>query len=305
MKTVVVLLCLCLCPPALALTIATGTPEGTYYQIGRDIEQLAGNEGIPVELVRTNGSLENMNLVGAGKVDLAILQIDALKFAAETLQARTGMDVLKEVKIVLNLYFEEIHIIANNESIRSLEQLNEKRVAVGPENSGSALTSDVLLTLYGVRAQKVFDGPAEAVKKLQNGQLDALMFVGGAPVPAFEKLDRSFHFVTLPSNALMEQIYQKRKIAPAVYLWAGETETYTVPSVIVTRDRKDEGYAAVIQKLLLAIFSNKDKLNATGHPKWKSSLIRYVPTDNGYPPAVEMIQFQNRLDLLGYRIIKK
>jgi TRAP-type uncharacterized transport system substrate-binding protein len=29
-----------LCRPALALTIATGTPEGTYYQIAVDIKQI-------------------------------------------------------------------------------------------------------------------------------------------------------------------------------------------------------------------------------------------------------------------------
>ena len=305
MRTVLILLTLCFCQPALALTIAAGTPEGTYYQIAQDIDQVAEKDGIPIDIVRTNGSFDNINLLGAGKVDLAILQLDALKFAADALQARAGLNILAELKVVLNLYFEEIHVIAKDDNIRSLEQLEGKKVAVGPKNGGSALTAEVLFTLYGVRAEKFFDAPVEALQKLQTGTLDALIFVGGAPVPAFEKLDRSFHFVKLPSNPFIEQIYQKRKIAPAVYPWAGEAETYTVPSVIMTRDRKDEVYGAVIQKLVLAILTNKEKLDATGHPKWKTSMVRYFSNATGYPPTNDIIQTYNLVNVLGYQIIRK
>ena len=305
MRIVLILVTLCFCEPALALTLAAGTPEGTYYQIAQDMERVAEKDGIPIDIVRTNGSFENINLLGTGKVDLAILQVDALKFAADTLQARTGLDVLAELKVVLNLYPEEIHIIAKDPKIRSLEQLDGKKVAVGPENGGSALTAEVLLTLYGLHVERSFDAPVEALQKLQTGALDALIFVGGAPVPAFEKLDRSFHFVNLPANPLMEQIYQKRTIAPAVYPWAGEAETYTVPSVIMTRDRKEAVYAAVIQKLVLAILTNKEQLDAGGHPKWKTSLVRYFQDTTGYGPANEIIRTYNLIDVLGYQIIKK
>jgi len=305
MKTVLILVALCFCAPAMALTIAAGTPEGTYYQIAQDIGRVADADGIPIDIVRTNGSFDNINLLGAGKVDLAILQLDALKFVADALQARAGLNPLAELKVVLNLYPEEIHVITNNPTIRSFEQLDRKKVAVGPENGGAALTAEVLFTLYRVRADRFFDAPAEALQKLREKTLDALIFVGGAPVPAFEMLDRSFHFVQLPANPLVEQIYQKTKIAPAIYPWAGETETYSVPSVIMTRDRKDPVYAAVIQKLVLAILTNKHELDTNGHPKWKSSMVRYVPETAGYPPANQVIQTYNLMDVLGYQIIRK
>ena len=305
MKTLLILMALCFCAPAMALTIAAGTPEGTYYQIAQDINRVAETDGIPIDIVRTNGSFDNINLLGAGKVDLAILQLDALKFVADALQARAGLNTLAELKVVLNLYPEEIHVITNNPTIHSFEQLDGKKVAVGPENGGAALTAEVLFTLYGVRAAKLFDAPVEALQKLREKTLDALMFVGGAPVPAFQTLDRSFHFVQLPANPVVEQIYQKTKIAPAIYPWAGETETYAVPSVIMTRNRKDPIYGAVIQKLVLAILTNKQKLDTTGHPKWKNSMLRYYSGAAGYPPANEIIQTYNLMDVLGYQIIRK
>jgi TRAP-type uncharacterized transport system substrate-binding protein len=52
---------------ALRVTIATGDPEGTYYQIGQDIKELAEKEGIRMEIIQTNGSFENINLLGAAK----------------------------------------------------------------------------------------------------------------------------------------------------------------------------------------------------------------------------------------------
>jgi uncharacterized protein len=293
------------CQPALALTIATGTPEGTYYQIAQDIKQIAEKEGIPVEIIQTNGSFDNINLLGLEKVDLAILQLDVLKVTSDAMQAKAGFNVLKEIKVILNLYFEEIHVITKNDGIRSLSQLEGKKVAVGPDRSGSALTAEVLLTAYDLRVEKFFDAPNDALQKLERGELDALIFVGGAPVPAFEKLDPSFRFVRLPSNPILEQLYQRKKIDKGVYPWAGEVETFAVPSAIMTRDRRDSEYVTLIQRLLLTILSNKEKLDAIGHPKWKPAQFRFMIPSVAYPPSNDVILIYNILDAYGYGIIKK
>jgi TRAP transporter TAXI family solute receptor len=305
MKVILTLLMFLFCQPALALTIATGTPEGTYYQIAQDIKRIAEKEGIPVEIIQTNGSFDNINLLGLEKVDLAILQLDVLKVTSDAMQAKAGFNVLKELKVILNLYFEEIHVITKNDGIRSLSQLEGKKVAVGPERSGSALTTEVLLAAYDLRVEKFFDAPNDALQKLERGELDALIFVGGAPVPAFEKLDPSFRFVRLPSNPLLEQLYQRKKIDKGVYPWAGEVETFAVPSVIMTRDRRDSDYVALIQRLLLAILSNKENLDATGHPKWKSAQFRFMIPSVAYPPSNDVILIYNILDAYGYGMIKK
>jgi uncharacterized protein len=305
MKVVLTLLMFLFCQPALALTIATGTPEGTYYQIAQDIKQIAEKEGIPVEIIQTNGSFDNINLLGLEKVDLAILQLDVLKVTSDAMQAKAGFNVLKEIKVILNLYFEEIHVITKNDGIRSLSQLEGKKVAVGPDRSGSALTAEVLLTAYDLRVEKFFDAPNDALQKLERGELDALIFVGGAPVPAFEKLDPSFRFVRLPSNPILEQLYQRKKIDKGVYPWAGEVETFAVPSAIMTRDRRDSEYVTLIQRLLLTILSNKEKLDAIGHPKWKTAQFRFMIPNVAYPPSNDVILIYNILDAYGYGIIKK
>lgn len=290
---------------AFAISIASGSPEGTYYRIAQDIKQIAEKEGIPIEVISTNGSFDNINLLGAGKVDLAIVQLDVLKLVAEIMQKEADFNVFEQTKVVLNLYLEEIHVITRNEGLRSLYQLDGKRVAVGPERSGSALTADVLLAGYDLRVEAVFEAPNDALAKLRSGELDAIIFVGGAPVPAFENLDESFRFVRIPANNVLERIYQKQKFGRSVYSWTGDSETYAVPSVIMTREGGDREYVATLQKLLITILLNKETLDSTGHPKWKSSFVRSILGSASYRPAVEIIQMFNVLDSTGYRIIKK
>ncbi len=304
-KLIIFLVALLIHGQALALTIATGSAEGTYFKIAQDIKPIAEKEGIPLEVIQTNGSFDNINLLAAGKVDLAILQLDVLRFVTEIMRKETGLNVLQEAKVVLNLYPEEIHIIAKNPAIKTVKDLQGKKVAVGPEKSGSALTAEVLLAGFDLHIDRVFEAPEEAIKRIAAGNLDALIFVGGAPVPAFRNLDNGFHFVTIPADSGLEQIYPKKKIPASVYSWAGEVDTHAVLSVIMTRNREDPDYAATLQKLVLAILANKENLDANGHPKWKDSFVRSTLPNVSYRPTAEVIEFYNLLDSAGFRVIKK
>lgn len=300
-----VMLALLLHTEALAIIIATGSAEGTYFKVAQDIKQIAEKEGIPIDVIVTGGSFDNINLLGAGKVDLAIMQLDVLRFVAEIMQKEAGLNVLQEAKVALNLYLEEIHVITKNPEIRTFDQLQGKKVAVGPEKSGSALTAEVLLAGFSLQVERVFDAPEDAIKKLDQGAIDALVFVGGAPIPAFQKLDKNFRFVSLPPDSGLEQIYPKKKIAKATYPWVDEVDTHAVPSVVMTRNRDDKDYVTAMQKLVLLILSQKDYLDANGHPKWKDSFVRSTQSSIGYAPAADVIRLYNVLDSIGYRIIKK
>src|SRR5438093_2703044 len=112
---------------ASALTIATGSAEGTYFKIAQDIKQIAEKDGIAIEVVQTNGSFDNINLLGSGKVDLAIMQLDVLRFVAEIMLKETGFNVLQEAKVVLNLYPEEIHVLAKADKIKTIQDIQSKR----------------------------------------------------------------------------------------------------------------------------------------------------------------------------------
>jgi uncharacterized protein len=291
---------------AWGFTIATGPSGGSYFQIAQDIKNVAGKEGIELQVMPTKGSLENIELLGTGKVDLAIVQLDALRFISDVVKQDQGLDVFDKIKVILNLYPEEIHILSNKKDIQTFYNLEGKRVSVGPPGGGTAVTAAVLFNVYDIKATVTEETFEDAIKKMDQGSLDAVFFVGGAPVPFISKLDGRFHFVRLPANPLLGQIYLRTSLGKQQYGWAGaDTETYAVPAVIMGVDKRDEKYVSQMQQLVLAVLNNQEFLEAKGHPKWKSSIIRTYFPQRGYEPTNQVIQIFNILDKQGYKVVKK
>ena len=304
MKTILFLLIVILnADVGSALTIATGPSDGTYIQIARDIQRVCQKDGVTLEILPTQGSFENLVLLGDKKVDLAIGQIDALEFFAKVLKPQ-GVNVLETIRVILHLYPEEIHVLTNNQAVTSIYELQSKSVSFGPKNGGSALTGEVLLNTYGIKVEKVFFDPKDALDRLNKKQLDAMVFVAGAPVPLFKSLSSGFRFVPLPKDESLEKVYNRKIFDRTLYSWAAETETYSVPSVLMGRDSKDRLYAANVQKLVLSVLNNQQQLKASGHEKWNSSSINMPLRYFGYDPANEAIGLYHQLESLGYKLYR-
>jgi TRAP transporter TAXI family solute receptor len=293
-------------PLVWGFTIATGPEKGTYFQIAQDIKALAEKDGIELKVVPSKGSFENIEMLANGKADLAIVQLDALRYVTDVVKAEMGVNVLEKVKVILNLYPEEIHILSNKPEIASFYQLEGKRVSVGPQTSGSALTAELLFTLYDIKATKSYETPEEALAKMNGGELDAMVFVGGAPVPFIRDLKGGFHFARLPANPVLEQIYSRKTLGKNIYPWLeAESETYAVPSAVMGLDVRNEEYVSQMQKLVLSVLNGSSYLETNGHPKWKSALVRFYFPEVGYEPTNRLIDSFNTLDKNGYRIVKK
>ena len=286
-----------------ALTIATGPSDGTYIQIARDMQKVSQKDGVNLEILPTQGSFQNMVLLGDRKIDLAIAQIDALGFFAKVMKPQ-GVNVLETIRVILHLYPEEIHVLTNDPAITTIYQLQGKRVSFGPKDGGSALTGEVLLNAYGMKVEKSYLDPKDALELLKRKQLDGMIFVAGAPVPLFKDLGTGFRFVSLPRDESLEQTYDRKNFDRSLYSWANETETYSVASVLMGRESNDKLYAANIQKLILSILSNQDQLKASAHEKWKSSGINNPLRYNGYGPANDAISLYQQLQSLGYKIYR-
>src|SRR5437899_7201890 len=148
MKIILVLIVWLHAPMAWAFTIATGSSDGSYFQIAQDIKNVAGKENIDIQVMPTKGSIENIQLLGVGKVDLAIVQLDALRFVSEILKQQKGLDLFDSIKVILNLYPEEIHVLSNKNDIKTFYKLEGKRLAVGAEGSGNAISTAAIWRMY-------------------------------------------------------------------------------------------------------------------------------------------------------------
>jgi hypothetical protein len=125
--------------------------------------------------------------------------------------------------------------------------------------------------------------------------------IAGAPVPLFKNLGSGFRFVGLPKD---ESLENRKTFTRTIYPWATETETYSVPSVLMGRDSNDKPYAANIQRLVLSVLSNQQQLKTSGHGKWNYSAINMPLRYFGYDPANDAITLLWQLESLGFKIYR-
>lgn len=136
------------------LTMGTGGTAGTYYPLGGALSQIiSDNSGGVVNITAqsTGASIENINLLAAGDVDLIIVQNDMSDYAYN------GTEFFKDRKIenitaIARLYPEHIQVIASKESgIKTIADFKGKSISVGAREAETKPTCARFLTLTALR----------------------------------------------------------------------------------------------------------------------------------------------------------
>ena len=157
------------------LKVGTASKEGFYYALGQSMTDIVNSseKELQVELVSTNGSVDNIEKLSNGELDLAIVQND-IAFFAENGLAPFNTKV-ENLRGVLSFYSEPIYIVTNDPSINYLHQLRDKRVNTGPEGSG--LFIDVRIILNSVDLWSVVTKesmlPVDGADAVMAGEIDA------------------------------------------------------------------------------------------------------------------------------------
>lgn len=268
--------------------IMTGGPTGTYIKIGRDIANLGKACGQTLNVVESAGSLANFSGVRNRKnTQFGIVQNDVLEYL-KTFEANDPeiQQAVRGVRIMFPLYNEEVHVLAKTE-IRSMADLNGRKVAVGVKDSGTYLTASLMLDILQVKdVQKVELNPDKALPQLQAGEIDAFFYVAGAPASLFQgdTIDGSrYHLVPITEAPLLAT-YIPAKIEPGTYGFQKEpVDVVAVKAVLMTfdYDKKRNAYhrdsCKAVADYSNYIITGLDKLQASGHPKWKTVDLTALP----------------------------
>lgn len=162
--------------PPKKMTIATGSKTGAYFAYAKKYKGILAKNGITLEILNTQGSLENLSLLEEGKVDLAFVQ-------SGTGLGR-GLDEDGQPTLVSlgSIYFEPLWVFSlKKAAINQLNLLTGKRIAAGSEGSGTWAVAKVLLERNGIsdKNSKILPlASTDAVKGLVNGKVDAVIMVG-------------------------------------------------------------------------------------------------------------------------------
>ncbi|HSM83863.1 MAG TPA: TAXI family TRAP transporter solute-binding subunit [Nodosilinea sp.] len=151
------------------LVLASGSSTGEYYAFSQAFAQVVARNhpSIAIEVVATEGSVQNMEQLKTNQAQLALVQSDT--------------PVQPPVRAVALLFPEMFHLLARAEAnIAGVVDLRGKRVALMPEGSGSYALFWPLVQHYGLTPEAMTPSPmaaAEAHAALAEGRVDALFQV--------------------------------------------------------------------------------------------------------------------------------
>lgn len=175
-------------PPPTELVIATGSPDGGYYDAARKYARMLKEHGITLEVRETAGSVENYELLlNDNDIDLAIVQ------GGTSPEAVVG----GRLESLATLYLEPIWVfLPKDVHIQRLAELQGKRIAVGAAGSGTQALTHLLLHANGVRDGEegtsfVMAPGQRATEMLETNDVDAAFFVLSAESPLIRDLLRN------------------------------------------------------------------------------------------------------------------
>ncbi len=254
---------------------------------------------IKISITPTKGSSDNFErLVTRTTADIAFLQYDVF-IERQLADIVNNTYYTEDIRLLLPLGFEEIHILILKDSkIRKLSDLKGKRVATGTSKSGTAITSKIIKFKTKINWTDVPIAFETAYPNLMQKKIDALIFVGAAPVERFAKLPAvarekiKLLSIEHPDLDVKNKGPYTQRIIPAdKYKWLDEdVNTYAVRSILVTNIK---GESDKIHKLNLSLFDficdNIKDLQKRGHDVWDQVDFVYEGLDISIYEGVEEI----------------
>lgn len=167
--------------PPRTVTLASGSPGGAYAAFAERYANLLAEHKVQVEVITTEGSLDNLRLLTDGDADIALLQ-GGLTRPEDALRLQT----------LGRLFYEPFWVFVRDDSgVAQFEDLRGARVAIGSEGSGArALAMHVRREFggeWGPNTDLPLGGQA-AADALIAGQIDAAAFAAGYTAPYVSQL---------------------------------------------------------------------------------------------------------------------
>lgn len=160
--------------PPRSLTILTGPEGGGFYIAAQKYQQIAMEKGFDLKIRTTQGASEALDLLEKGEGDAALMQGGI---------ARRGDPQL--LRTIANVFYEPVWIFYRpdafgGEPLTRLSQARGKRIALGPEGSGTRELAGTLAVQAGLSppdTQFLNLTNDEAAKQLMAGTVDLAFFV--------------------------------------------------------------------------------------------------------------------------------
>ena len=223
-----------------------------------------------------------------------------VQFGADLASVLDDGNKLRVLTYVTKLYNEEMYVIASK-SVRSLSELNGKKVSVDLPNGGTFVTAAIVFERLGLKPNFVYIEQRIAMEKMKQGEIDAVIAVGGKPyksVSAFS--DPRFHLVPVNYAKPLQGDYLPATLTakdyPNLIAEGEQVDTIAVPAVLAAYNwaPNTDRYRKLSQ-FVDAFFTKFPTFqNPPFHPKWKEvSLSAPLPDWQRLPVAEQWLKTHN------------
>jgi TRAP-type uncharacterized transport system substrate-binding protein len=166
--------------PPKTLVISSGPAGSTFQAVAVQYQKILARSGITLKIAPSEGSLDNLNRLkdpGSG-ADIGLVQ-----------SGIEGNGDHRDVVSLGSVFFEPVTIFYRSDKpLERLSQLQGKRIAIGPEGSGTRALALALLKANEIEARgptQLLDLEGEAAKHaLLTKQADAIVLTGDSAAPA-------------------------------------------------------------------------------------------------------------------------
>jgi uncharacterized protein len=204
-------------PPIIVLT---GGGSSVYYPLGTALGNAIAKEmpGVKTSIQTTKGSIDNLNLLEAGRGDVAFALGDSLSDAWKGNEEAGFKLPLRKLRGIAALYPNLIQIVARADSgIKSLADLKGKKIAVGASKSPVELNARTILKAAGLSykdlAKVEFLPFGESLEMIKDHQIDGTLQSVAPGASGLRDLATSVDIVVVP---IPDDVI--KKIDDSVYL---------------------------------------------------------------------------------------
>jgi TRAP transporter TAXI family solute receptor len=193
-----------LAPPN-TIRMISGLEGSTYRSNAEKYKKIIEKLGVKVEILPSKGSLDNLRLLTDPKfkADVAFIQGGLIE---------EGMDISRLVSLGTVFVQPLMVYYRSSTPIDVLSQLRGKRLAVGPEGSGTHALTMKLLKANDIDEKSATLrelGGEDAAKALEDGEVDAAFLAGDSVTPKIQRRLRATPGISLMSFRQAEA-YRRR-----------------------------------------------------------------------------------------------
>lgn len=252
------------------IRMGTAQQGGGYYEIATRLKSLIEKKypELRIDIITTNGSIDNVEKIGSGNIDIALVQSDIAFYY------QNGEKIFrfpsKQLKGLAALYTEPIHIIFRKDlQLENIRDLIGRQISLGTKRSGTEFNASSILNEANITYQDIYPhflSIDESIRDFNSKKIDAIILTTGMPSAILEKITEKYGILGFDTSFISKlratyPFFVGTTIEKGTYPnQKSDVFTVGVKALLVTHSELD---SSVCTKILNAIFSSNIK---TSHP---------------------------------------